>query len=63
MLDLLSEFGTLSATFNVVDLSLFDIGGTNLWTNPLEEIGDDENQGKDQAMIVQTKEVAQDSAT
>ena len=41
-LDLLGEYN-ISATFNVSDLSPFDVGD-NLRTNPFEERGNDENQ-------------------
>ena len=41
-LDLLGEYN-ISATFNVYDLSPFDVGN-DLRTNPFEERGSDENQ-------------------
>lgn len=41
-LDLPSEYGNISATFNVADLSLFDVGnGSDSRTNPFEEGGND----------------------
>ena len=43
-LELPSEYGNVSATFNVSDLSLFDVGdedGVDSRTNPLEERGND----------------------
>ena len=44
-LELLSKYGNVSATFNVSDLSLFDVGdeddGADLRTNPFEERGND----------------------
>ena len=46
-LELPSEYGNVSATFNVSDLSLFDVGdeddGADLRTNPFEERGNDVN--------------------
>ena len=37
-IDLPSEYGNVSATFNVADLSLFDVGdASDSRTNPLEE--------------------------
>ncbi|XP_048227283.1 uncharacterized protein LOC125369308, partial [Ricinus communis] len=46
-LELPSEYGNVSATFNVSDLSLFDVGdeddGADLWINPFEERGNDVN--------------------
>ena len=41
-MDLLGEYN-ISATFNVSDLSHFDVGD-DLRTNPFEEMGNDENQ-------------------
>ena len=41
-LDLPSEYGNVSATFNVSDLFLFDVGEDSR-TNPFEEWGNDEN--------------------
>jgi hypothetical protein len=41
--DLLGEY-KVSATFNVSDLSLFDVGEDS-WSNPFEERGNDGNQG------------------
>jgi hypothetical protein len=38
--DLLGEYG-VSATFNISDLTLFDVGDDSM-LNPLEEKGDDE---------------------
>ena len=41
-LDLPREYGNISATFNVVDLSLFDVGnGSDSRTNPFKEGGND----------------------
>ena len=46
-LELPSEYGNISATFNVSDLSLFDVGdeddGANLRTNPFKERGNNVN--------------------
>ena len=46
-LELLSEYGNVSSTFNVSDLSLFDVGNeddrADLRTNPFEERGNDVN--------------------
>ncbi|RVW12377.1 hypothetical protein CK203_108084 [Vitis vinifera] len=42
-LDLPGEYNNISATFNVSDLSPFDVGD-DLRTNPFEESGNDENQ-------------------
>ena len=46
-LELLSEYGNISATFNVSDLSLFDVGdkddGLDSRTNPFQERGNDVN--------------------
>ena len=43
-LELPSKYGNVSATFNVSDLSLFDVGdGADLRTNPFEERGNDVN--------------------
>ena len=41
-LDLPSSYGNMSATFNVIDLSLYDVG--DLRTNPFEEGGNDPDQ-------------------
>ena len=41
-----SNYGNFSTTFNVVDLSLFDVG--DLRTNPFEEGGNNRDQGVDQ---------------
>ena len=41
-MDLLGEYN-ISATFNVYDLSPFDVGNDSR-TNPFEEKGNDENQ-------------------
>ena len=41
-IDLPSEYGNVSATFNVFDLSFFDVGNDSRM-NPLEEKGNDEN--------------------
>ena len=41
-IDLPSEYGNVSATFNVSDLSLFDVGKDSR-TNPFEEKGNDGN--------------------
>lgn len=46
-IDLPSEYN-ISSTFNVVDLSPYDVG-EDLRMNPLEEKGDDENQRLEQA--------------
>lgn len=44
-LDLPNEYGTISSTFNVADLSLFDVGdGFDSRTNPFEEGGNDEDR-------------------
>jgi hypothetical protein len=40
--DLLGEYG-VSATFNVSNLTLFDVGDDSRW-NPFKERGDDEDQ-------------------
>ena len=41
-IDFPSEYGNVSATFNVTDLSLFDAGhGSDSRTNPFEEGGND----------------------
>ena len=46
-LELLSEYGNASATFNVSDLSFFNVGdeddGVDLRTNPFEKKGNDVN--------------------
>ena len=46
-LDLPSKYGNVSATFNVVDLSLFDIGDSRM--NLFEEGGNNIDRGVDQA--------------
>ena len=43
-IDLPSEYGNVSATFNVADLSLYDVGDSR--TNLFEEGGNDEHQGE-----------------
>lgn len=42
-IDLPSEYGNVSATFNMVDLSLYDVGNSRM--NPFEEGGNDGVQG------------------
>ena len=45
-LELTSKYGNVSATFNVNDLSLFDVGDDDdgpYSRNPLEEMGNDVN--------------------
>ena len=46
-LDLSSKYGNVSTTFNVVDLSLFDVGDSRM--NPFEEGGNNRDRGMDQA--------------
>ena len=46
-LDLPRNYGHVSATFNVVDLSLFDVGDSRM--NPFEEGGNNRDQGVGQA--------------
>ena len=41
-LDLPSSYGNVSATFNVIDLSLYDVGDSRM--NPFEERGNDGDQ-------------------
>ena len=48
-LELLCEYGNISATFNISNLSLFNIGdeGTDSRTNPFDERGNDMNHQVD----------------
>ncbi|XP_031276789.1 uncharacterized protein LOC116135233 [Pistacia vera] len=48
-LDLPSDYGNVSATFNVADLSLFDVGDSR--TNPFKEEGNNGDRGADQETI------------
>ena len=49
-LDLPSYYGNVSATFNVADLSLFDVVDSRR-TNPFEEEGNNGNRGADQVDV------------
>ena len=57
-LDLPSKYGNISATFNVVDLSLFDVGDSR--TNPFEEGRKNRDRGVDQADLVDETKYSQD---
>ena len=45
-LDLPSNYGNVSATFNIADLFLFDVGNSR--TNPFKEGGNDRDHDIDQ---------------
>ena len=56
--DLQSKYGNVSACFNVVDLSLFDVGDSR--TNPFEEGGKNRDRGVDQVDHVDETKYSQD---
>ena len=57
MLDLPSKYGNVSATFNVVDISLFDVGDSR--TNPFDEGGNNSDRDVDQANQVDETKYSQ----
>jgi hypothetical protein len=59
-IDLPSEYGNISATFNVAYLSLFDVGDAfNSRMNPFEEEGNDRDQGAVKATINRSQDPLQ----
>ena len=56
--DLPNNYGNVSATFNVADLSLFDVGDSK--TNPFEEKGNNRDRGAVQMAQTNTPNSLQD---